>query len=122
MSNAFDIEKAKAGEPVECLWHGVWVRANVIGRSLSHGDFLVDLWSYQTQRWETPARVTTEKLRIAPKKVKVRYRNYKLCDAVAAGVSMIIDGPGWETPEVIEKKSWFRGWIHAEWQVAEVEQ
>jgi hypothetical protein len=118
MSNAFDIEKAKAGEPVECQsLDGQWYPCDFVG--MLRGGKAAVIQYRNTDSWRG---VAISELRMAPKKVKVRYRNYKLCDAVAAGVSMIVDGPGWETPEAIEKKSWFRGWIHTDWQEAEIEQ
>jgi hypothetical protein len=116
MSNEFDLERAKAGEPVEFIGvHGPFP-VEFIGNW--SGDVVVCRFALN----ENPALVNTIHLRMAPKTVKVRYRNYILKDSVHLCVSMIADAPGYETPEGIEKKSWFKGWIHTEWQEAAVPQ
>src|SRR5687768_9032638 len=114
MSNEFDLERARAGEPVES-WHpNGWMPVRFIG-----------VWSdneavCEVSGWNLPKIVPFVQLRMAPKKVQVRYRNYMLSDIVHSSVGVLVDKFGGDTPEDLEKRPWFRGWIHTEWQETEV--
>lgn len=121
MSNEFDLERAKAGDTIEFLdrTKNKWVPVRFVGKR-RRGTFIVE--NETDEMIHVASDYASEVLRMAAKAVKVRYRNYMLKDAVHVSVSMIADTPGYETPEGIEKKSWFKGWIHTEWQEVEVPQ
>jgi hypothetical protein len=128
MSKPFDLAAAQRGEPVEVLYNGAdvvnkpdnfqahpagWLPASFIG-SLSDGKVLVE---------DSKGCVhfaTDEFLRMTPKKVTVRYRNYKCLAGAKLLVGVVNESEPW--PYQLEKMTWFNGWIHTEWQTVEVPQ
>lgn len=72
MSNEFDLEKAKAGEPVEYLGSTEWEACKVLGASESSGNLLVV--ERITRNGFRLAYAKPDDLRMVPKKVRVRYR------------------------------------------------
>jgi hypothetical protein len=109
--SAFDIEKARAGEPVEYRGAGSrWVAVHFVGLSMDGSPTI-----------QTGVRTIfscyESELRMAPKKVKVRYR---------VGIFSEL-GDTWpavtnsdRTAALWEKTDSFKGWL-TEWKETEVE-
>jgi hypothetical protein len=111
MSNAFDLEKAKTGKPVEHRVNlsGNWEQVHFVGEAIDGTPVI--------QVGRNVFACDEAYLRMAPKKVKVRYR-----------VALFSDNgetwPGVTTSEAIAEswpsKKTFQCWLHA-WKEAEVE-
>ena len=113
----FDLEAARRGEPIEYS-HLIkkWVPCTFVALS-KLGDALVN-----TDLHPDTIHAHTTVLRMAPKTVTVRYRNYLIREAVgAASVCAVSDLDGYPSPEMIETGFDFIKWIHTEWQVAEIQ-
>lgn len=111
--SAFDIEKAMAGEPVERIYGAGWQQVEFVAQ-----------WNEleaicRVPEYDNPQLVPLECLRMAPKKVKVRYR-------VA-----VFGAEGRYWPVIVKDEAhaentncntYFVSWAHQGWQEAEVEQ
>lgn len=119
MNNEFDLERARSGDRVEYKGHHGWENCKFFGVSGAEEKMLV------IERYNSGgcfiSYVDPVSLRMAPKTAKARYRNFKMSDGVRACVSTVSDQFGWETPDETERKAYFRGWIHNDWQEVEVE-
>jgi hypothetical protein len=114
----FDIEKARAGEQVEFdMEEGRWVPAHFIGAS-DEGYMVIQHQIIGSTRMTSAFCCNPRNLRMAPKKVKVRWR-----------VALFSDNdetwPGVTTSEAIAEswpsKKTFKCWI-TDWIETEVEQ
>jgi hypothetical protein len=118
MSNPFDFDKAKAGEPVEYdISGGRLVPAHFIGVS-AEGYMVIQHKITDSTKMTTAFCCKESELRMAPKKVKVRYR---------VGIFSEL-GDTWpavtnsdKTAALWEKTDSFKGWIMG-WREAEVDQ
>lgn len=72
MVNEFDLERAKAGEPIIYQAYEKWVKAKFHGSSAA-GHYLVIEHSVGEGMWKL-GYASKHELRMAPKKVKGRYR------------------------------------------------
>jgi hypothetical protein len=107
----FDIEKARAGEPVERIYGARWQQVEFVAQ-----------WNDQEAicripEHDFPQLIPLECLRMATKKVKVRWR----IALIGSGLTLIANDEGHE--RVLERGEWgeFKQWL-TEWQEAEVEQ
>lgn len=113
MSNEFDIEKAKAGEPVERIYGAGWDLVVFVG-----------LWDKKQAVCRIPGNswpelIPLDCLQMAPKTVKVRFRPY-LKELTAAGLCVLNVRDDNEA-EFVKRDSRFRGWL-TEWQEVEIQQ
>jgi hypothetical protein len=118
MSNEFDLERAKAGEPIEYPTGKTWDRVKFIGDWNDHDVVCEVPWSY------APTTLSKAALRMAaPEPVKVRYRAYLSRDNDGEiSASTTNDRHGYISTVVVERLPGFVQWIHTEWQEVEVPQ
>jgi hypothetical protein len=115
MSNAFDIEKAKAGEPIEYnSAGGRWVAAHFVGATLNVKPVI------QRDPGHHIFACEESELRMAPKKVKVRYRVEAYKDIETGEIKPFISSPHEDGVRWSGSKT-FVEWL-TEWLEAEVEQ
>ncbi|SOD42420.1 hypothetical protein [Nitrosovibrio sp. Nv4] len=117
-SKPFDLEAAKAGNPVEyCNKGGVWTEAEFVAVNRA-GRLVVVFKSPDTNTW-MPIFAEEDDLRMAAKKVTVRYRAYLWKDkdgSIRPGITDPKKMP-YANPEMGEE---FIEWIHRDWQEAEI--
>lgn len=116
MNNKFDIDRAKAGEPVE-LNNGFsnWVPAHFVGpSSLTKEQVIVE-----AEGCVLYAHLCV--LRMASKKIKVRYRVYL---RMSPSLGRIVPDIARDDGRVmnVQECDDFIKWIHTDWQEVEVEQ
>ncbi len=120
MSNEFNLERAQAGEPVEVYetYGKKWIAAHFIGRRRS-GEFLAEDMD-GTVFYISPERLNSA-LRMAPKKAKVRYRNYIGKDEYGDFyVGIVNDHDACLPPSALDRAGCVAQWIHTDWQETEI--
>ncbi|SEN72537.1 hypothetical protein SAMN05216404_106198 [Nitrosospira multiformis] len=108
MSNEFNLERAKAGEPVEFRTANGYVKVQFVGM---HGPDAVIYWQYGY----TP--VDPQELRIAPKKVNVRYRVAVMKNNQGDFYTIVANHD--DEAELIKGWTNFKRWL-SDWQEVEV--
>ena len=88
MHKPFDLDAAKAGELIEHFSGLHWNTAHFVGVSLS-GNVVVEARS-PSGEWRRPEGVLSDQLRMAPKKVTVRYR---VAILIATGSKLLYPEP-----------------------------
>lgn len=110
MSNEFNLERAKAGDSVEIMLDPEWVPVHFVGTD-TNGHPVVQ------RVGDGPVfSVSSLRLRMAPKKAKVRYR-VALIDAFIAGPRVIAANTDHEAAQCATRgdfTAWLTDWIETE--------
>jgi hypothetical protein len=113
----FDLEAAKRGEPIECDGAVRCVEAHFVGVS-NDGRPVVQVNGIN---FGSPFIPYYGELRMAPKTLTVRYRNYLMREEDGnVSVCTANDLYGHSSPATIEMGYGFIKWIHTDWQTAEI--
>lgn len=113
----FDLERAKAGEPMLCK-NSYWKHsAHFVGLSVE--GIPVVQRDDGIKGYSDPFVCSVEDLNMAPKKVTVRYRNYAYKSSSTGKLCMSVIHHELDVAET-ESSSDFVAWIHTEWQTAEI--
>jgi hypothetical protein len=120
MSRPFDLAAAQRGELIEYNAFGPeWETAKFLGTSASPRDERIVIERVNRNGFELCYAKPSD-LRMAPKKVTVRYRVAVLSNSDGSCFTRS-SNTDMDATEIMERHN-FVQWIHNEWQVAEVPQ